>query len=180
MFCSDAMSGSHFIGQTSTFLLINATAVTLGEGHGKVIEYISPDPYIICAQYLRFSSNGFNVRGKSCCGGNALKTWSHPRLGWLNDHKNKWNCISLSRNSFSLDLIHHTLNKHAYKRKYPPTSNTDTFLLMSGIPCFQFTCLAAIMDFFTSCTWWETYTNGAPTLIAVAEHWFPENEKEGV
>ena len=78
MFCSDQMSGSHFIVQTSKFLLIDATAVTLGQGHGKVIQYISPDPYILCAKYLRFSSNGFDVRGKSCCGGggggNKLKT----------------------------------------------------------------------------------------------------------
>ena len=80
MFCSDPMSGSHFIVQTSKFLLINATAVTLGQGHGKVIQYISPEPYILCANYLRFSSNSFDARGKSCCGGasgrggNELKT----------------------------------------------------------------------------------------------------------
>ena len=40
----DPMNGSHFIAQISKFLLINATAVTLGQGHGKVIQYISPDP----------------------------------------------------------------------------------------------------------------------------------------
>ena len=79
MLCSDPMSGSHFILQTSTFLLIDATAVTLGQGHRKVIDYISPDSYILCAKYLRFSSNSFDVRGKSCCGGgerggNKLKT----------------------------------------------------------------------------------------------------------
>ena len=50
-------------------MLIDATAVTLGQGHGNIIEYISPDPYILCAKYLRFSSNGFDMRGKSCCGG---------------------------------------------------------------------------------------------------------------
>ena len=78
MVCSDPMSGSHFISQTSKFLLIDATAVTLGQGHGKVTQYISPDPYILCAKYLRFNSNGFDMRGKSCCsggrGGNELKT----------------------------------------------------------------------------------------------------------
>ena len=78
MFCSDPMSGSHFMAQTSKVLLIDATAVTLGQGHGKVIQYITPDPNIFCAKYLRFSSNGFDVRGKSCCGGgrgeNELKT----------------------------------------------------------------------------------------------------------
>ena len=70
----------HFIMQTSKFLLINATAVTLGGGHRKVIRYISPDPYILCAKYLWFSFHGFDVRGKSCCDGgrgrgrNKLKT----------------------------------------------------------------------------------------------------------
>ena len=49
MFCSDPMSGPHFIAQTNKFLLIDATAVTLGQGHGQVIQYISPDPYILCA-----------------------------------------------------------------------------------------------------------------------------------
>ena len=44
---------------------MDATAVTLGQGHGKVIKYISPDPYILCAKYQKFSSNGFDVRGKS-------------------------------------------------------------------------------------------------------------------
>ena len=86
------MSGSHFIAQTSIFMLINATAVTLGQGHGKVIQYISPDPYNLCAKYLRFSWNGLDARGKSCScgrgsggGGNELKTYSHPRPGWLNE-----------------------------------------------------------------------------------------------
>ena len=74
------MIGSHFIMQTSKFLLIDATAMTLGQGHRNVIQYISPDLHIICPKYLRFSSNGFDVRGKShfSCGGggggNELKT----------------------------------------------------------------------------------------------------------
>ena len=46
------MSGSHFIAQTSKFLLIDAIAVTFGQGHGNVIEYISPDPYILSAKYV--------------------------------------------------------------------------------------------------------------------------------
>ena len=54
MFCSDAMSGSYFIAQT-----IDATAMTLGQGHGKVIQYIFPDPYILCAKYLRFKLKRF-------------------------------------------------------------------------------------------------------------------------
>ena len=76
------MSDAHFIMQTSHFLLIDATAVTLGQGHGKVIQYKLPDLYIVCAKYLRFSWNGFDVRGKGCYGGgrgggrggNELKT----------------------------------------------------------------------------------------------------------
>ena len=54
MIRSNTMSGSHFIVQTSKFMLIDTTAVTLSQGHGKVIQYISPDPYILCAKYLRF------------------------------------------------------------------------------------------------------------------------------
>ena len=50
MFCSDPMSGSYFIAQTSKFMLIDATAVTLGQGHEKVIQYNFPDPYILCAK----------------------------------------------------------------------------------------------------------------------------------
>ena len=72
------------IAQTSKFLLIDATAVTLGQSNGRVIQYISPDPYILCAKYLRFSSNGFDVRDKSCCGGGrgggadeAETNWTH-------------------------------------------------------------------------------------------------------
>ena len=47
-FCSDWLSGSHFIMQTSKFVLMNVKAVTLGQGHPKVIQYILPDPYFFC------------------------------------------------------------------------------------------------------------------------------------
>ena len=86
------MNGSYFIVETSKFLLIDATAVTLGQGHGKVIQYISPDPYILCAKYLRFSSNTFDVRGKSCCGsehgrgGNELKSPQTGVTKWVRYH----------------------------------------------------------------------------------------------
>ena len=50
MFCNDPMSGSHFIAQTSKFVLIDATAVTLGQDHGKGTQFISPDPFILCAK----------------------------------------------------------------------------------------------------------------------------------
>ena len=38
-FCSDWLSVSRFILQTSKFLFINVTAVTLGQGPQKVIQY---------------------------------------------------------------------------------------------------------------------------------------------
>ena len=47
MFCNDPMSGSHFIVQTSKFLLMDVTAVTLGQGHGKVVQYIFPQTHIL-------------------------------------------------------------------------------------------------------------------------------------
>ena len=80
--CSDWMSGSHFSMQTSKFLLINVTAVTMGQGHKKIISYISLYPYILCPKYVRFGTNGLEVRGKRLCGGvrssvhgrNKLKT----------------------------------------------------------------------------------------------------------
>ena len=62
MFCCDRISGSHFIMQTSKFLPINATAMTLGQGHRnffKVIQYISTDLHILCPKYLRCSWYGF-------------------------------------------------------------------------------------------------------------------------
>ena len=84
MFCSDRMSDSHFIMQTSKIVLMGATAMTLDQlRHQKIIQYISPEPYILCSRYLRFSSNGFDMRVKSRCDcehggrgrdGNKLKT----------------------------------------------------------------------------------------------------------
>ena len=68
-FCSDWLSGSHFILQTSKFVFINVTAVILGQGHPKVIQYIFPDLYFLCPKYLKSSPNGFDVRSKSHCGG---------------------------------------------------------------------------------------------------------------
>ena len=63
-FYSDWLSGSYLILQTSKFLFINVTAMTLGQGHQKVIQYIFPDLYFLCPRYLSFSSNGFDVRSK--------------------------------------------------------------------------------------------------------------------
>ena len=42
------MSGSNIIVQKSKFLLIDVTAVTLGQGYWNVIQYIFPDLYILC------------------------------------------------------------------------------------------------------------------------------------
>ena len=61
---SDWLSGSYLILQISKFLFINVTAMTLGQGHQKVIQYIFPDQYFLCPKYLSFSSNGFDVRSK--------------------------------------------------------------------------------------------------------------------
>ena len=58
------MSGSHFSMQTSKFLLINVTAVTMSQGHKQIISYISLYPYILCLKYVRFGTNGLEVRGK--------------------------------------------------------------------------------------------------------------------
>ena len=81
------MIGSHLIVQTNKFLLIDATAMTLGQGHGKVIQYILSDLYILCPKYLRCSSHGFDLRGKSHCGGghgeNELKHKVTPDRGDL-------------------------------------------------------------------------------------------------
>ena len=64
MFCIDPMSSSHFIKQTSKFLIIDAADVTLGQGHRKVIQYISPDSYILCAKYLRTRRMRLRTRRK--------------------------------------------------------------------------------------------------------------------
>ena len=73
------MSGFHSIAQKSKFLLISATAVTLGQSHGKIIQYISPGLYFLCPQYQKLGTNGFDMKSKSSCGsrdigdGNKLK-----------------------------------------------------------------------------------------------------------
>ena len=38
--------------------------MSLGQGHGKFIQYISTDLYIRCPKYLRFSSNGLTWEAK--------------------------------------------------------------------------------------------------------------------
>ena len=63
-FCSDWLGGFHFILQTSKFLFIIVTAVTLGQGHQKVIQYIFRDLYFLCLKYLRFSWNGLTWEAK--------------------------------------------------------------------------------------------------------------------
>ena len=64
MICNDPISGSYSITQTNKFLLMDAKALTLGQGHGRVIHYISPDPYILCAKYQRFSQMIVTWEGK--------------------------------------------------------------------------------------------------------------------
>ena len=56
------------------------------------VKVLQEDLYFLCPTYLRFGSNSFDIRSKSNCGGRGrgggkeLKTLSHPRLGWLNEH----------------------------------------------------------------------------------------------
>ena len=71
------MSGFHFSAQTNRFLLIDATSVPLSQGHGKVNQYISPDPYSLCAKYLRFSSNGLDMRGRVVAEADTETNWKH-------------------------------------------------------------------------------------------------------
>ena len=68
------MSDSHFNVQTSKFVLIDATHVTLGQGHGKVIQYISPDPYILSPKYLRFSAMVLTWEAKVVAAADAAET----------------------------------------------------------------------------------------------------------
>ena len=49
MFCSDPSSGSYFIVETRKFMLVDATVVTFGQGHGMVVQQISPYLHILCA-----------------------------------------------------------------------------------------------------------------------------------
>ena len=81
--CINWMNGSHFIVQTSKYLLINATA-DFGSRSQKVIQYISPGPYILCPKYVRFGTDYLDVKGKSLCGdGNEPKP---GRLIYANPH----------------------------------------------------------------------------------------------
>ena len=63
----ECMTGIFFIPCQS--MLIYAPAMTFSRGHGKVIQYIFPDLCILCPKYLRISSKGLDIRGKSFCNG---------------------------------------------------------------------------------------------------------------
>ena len=89
MFCSDPMSGSHFIVQTSKFMLIDATAVSLGQGHGKVIQYIFPRPTYSLCQISKVSLKRFwHERENFLAAADAAEmNWKHkvtPDRGYLN------------------------------------------------------------------------------------------------
>ena len=87
MFCSDPMNVSHIIAQTSNFLLFDATAVALGQDQEKVIEYISPDPYILCAKYLRLAQTVLMWEAKVVAAAGAAAAvetnWKHKGGGGL-------------------------------------------------------------------------------------------------
>ena len=52
-FCINWLSDSYFMVQIITFLLINTTTMTLGQGHWKVIQYIFTALYFLCPKYLQ-------------------------------------------------------------------------------------------------------------------------------
>ena len=62
--------------------------MTLGQGHQKVIQHIS-QTYILCPKYLRISSNGFDVRSKSHCGGGGRGSGNERKTDWGDSIK--WN-----------------------------------------------------------------------------------------
>ena len=77
-FCSDPVSVSRFIAQTSKFLLINATAVTLGQGHGKVIQYISQTHIFFVPNIKGMAQTVLTWRGKDFAAADAAETnWKH-------------------------------------------------------------------------------------------------------
>ena len=90
MFCSDLMSGSHFIAQTSKFLLIDATAMTLGQGHGKVIQYISPDPYILCAKFLNLAQTVLTWEAKVVAAADADADTGVAETNWKHKVTPDW------------------------------------------------------------------------------------------
>ena len=51
----------------NTACLGGGMRAVLGQGHRKVIRYISSDLYFLCSKYLKLSSNGFDMRSKSRC-----------------------------------------------------------------------------------------------------------------
>ena len=51
-------------GNKNIFIVIVIIVILLGLGHRKVIRYIFPDPYFLCPKYLRFRSNGLDVKSK--------------------------------------------------------------------------------------------------------------------
>ena len=74
-------------------IFINVTAVTLGQGHQKVIQYIFPDLYFLWPKYLRISWNSLAWEAKVIVAeadldAAAETNWKHKvtrRLRWLND-----------------------------------------------------------------------------------------------
>ena len=101
--------------------------MTLGQYHGKVIQYISPDPYILRAKYERFSSNGFDVRGKVFAAADAVDTdaadaaemnWKHkvaPDRGDLKMYVLGWRTVSAFTSGYNTRVSAETVrHKIAY------------------------------------------------------------------
>ena len=72
------MSGSYFIAQTSKFLLIDATAVTLSQGHGKVTQYIPQTHIFFVANIKGLAQTVLTWEGKVFAAADAAETnWKH-------------------------------------------------------------------------------------------------------
>ena len=66
--------------QTSKYLLIDAPAVTSGQGRGKIIQYVTPDLYILCPKHVR-SKTDLTWEAKVVAAADAVDTaetnWKH-------------------------------------------------------------------------------------------------------
>ena len=71
------LSGYYFILQTSKFFFISATAMTLGQGHRKVIQFIFTDLYFLCLKHLRFISYSLMWEAKVIVVVAAETNWKH-------------------------------------------------------------------------------------------------------
>ena len=111
MLCSDHMSASHFIAQTSKFLLIDATAVTLDQGHRKVTQYIEPTN--------TYSDENDPVGPhdiSAMCDGNDINVSTMPV-----------NSCSMPVNSHSMPVNSHSMPENSHTDDNDPAVQLETF-----------------------------------------------------